>query len=67
MRGGLLSWLGFQDEAIQALQEVLRLDPTVIPAQIELGTLFLARGDAATAISYASSTCIMTIGPSKRA
>jgi putative PEP-CTERM system TPR-repeat lipoprotein len=40
------------DEAIKAFQRVLQLEPTAVPAQVQLGAVYLAKGDAAPAVEY---------------
>jgi Tfp pilus assembly protein PilF len=48
-RGQALEGSGSIDDAIKAFQDVLKLRPSAVAAQVELGRLFLLRGDPAAA------------------
>src|SRR5262249_8253639 len=40
------------DDAIKEFQQVLQLNPTATVAQLQLGTLFLSKGEAAAALEF---------------
>jgi Flp pilus assembly protein TadD len=52
LRGIALEGLRSSDEAIRAFQQLLQVDPAAVPAQLRLAVLYLARGEANTAIHF---------------